>query len=238
MAVSRLRFGDDERMRYFIGDVRDRWRLTRACEGVDVVFHAAALKRVEVGYNDPDEMKQTNIDGTQNVISAAQTAGVKKIIYLSTDKACEPLENNPYGLSKAYAENLFRPVTGIICVRTRYGNVFGSRGSVGPKWSQMLEDGHTHVPVTDPTCTRFFMTMDQAVDLVWDASVTGIHGELMVPTLPALMLGDLAEAWGAKMIVSGLPEYEKRHESMLPGVSSDKARRMTQDELRDLRAAL
>jgi len=224
------------RMRYFIGDVRDRDRLKRAMDGIEIVVHAAALKRIEVGAYNPLEVKKTNIDGAANVIEAATDAHVGRVVALSTDKAHEPI--SPYGTSKAFAESLFlaanntRGWNGPRFSVVRYGNVWNSTGSVVPTWRKMLETSDT-VPVTDPECTRFFMTMDEAVSLVFNTSMHMVGGEIEIPTLPAYRLSDLAEAMGAKMDVRGLPEWEKRHESMGPGNSSDKARRMTVAELRE-----
>lgn len=227
-------FGDD-RLRFFIGDVRDVARLRRAFAGVDVLVHAAALKRIEVGFYNPSEMVQTNIVGAMNVIEAAMDARVKKVVALSTDKAYQPI--SPYGQSKALAETLFRNAyrseRGPVFAVTRYGNVWGSQGSVVPKWRDCLRISDT-VPVTDPDCTRFFMTMPEAVDLVVNTIVTMKGGELQIPTLPAYRLGDLAEAMGAKMKITGLPEWEKKHEGMCDGNTSDVARRMTVGELREL----
>ncbi len=223
------------RMRYFIGDVRDRDRLRRAMEGIDIVIHAAALKRIEVGAYNPLEVKKTNIDGAANVIEAATDAGVGRVVALSTDKAFEPI--SPYGTSKAFAESLFlaanntRGWHGPIFAVVRYGNVWGSTGSVVPTWRTILQTSDT-VPVTDPECTRFFMTMYEAVHLVWDTAMTMIGGETVIPTLSAYRIGDLAEAMGAKVNIIGLPAFEKRHESMGLGNSSDRARRMTVAELR------
>lgn len=223
----------DKRLRFFIGDVRDRDRLRRAFAEVDTVVHAAALKRIEVGYYCPSEMVQTNINGAINVIEAAMDAGVKKVVALSTDKAWQPI--SPYGQSKALAETLFRNAYqghGPLFAVTRYGNVWNSNGSVVPKWREILKTSDT-VPVTDPEATRFFMRMDEAVDLVLDTIRTMKGGELNIPTLPAYRLADLAEAMGAKMRVVGMPEYEKRHEGMCDGNTSDRARRMSVDELRE-----
>jgi UDP-N-acetylglucosamine 4,6-dehydratase len=224
------------RMRYFIGDVRDRERLKRAMEGIEIVVHAAALKRVEVGAYNPMEVKKTNIDGAANVIEAAIDARVRNVVALSTDKAFEPI--SPYGTSKAFAESLFlaaentRGWYGPHFAVVRYGNVWCSTGSVVPTWRKILETSDT-VPVTDPDCTRFFMTMEEAVDLVFQTGMHMVGGEINIPTLPAYRLGDLAEAMGAKMDIRGLPAFEKKHESMGPGNSSDKARRMSVPELRE-----
>jgi UDP-N-acetylglucosamine 4,6-dehydratase len=227
-ADMRDRFSDD-RLRFFVGDVRDRDRLRRAFHGIDVVVHAAALKRIEVGRYNPTEMVQTNIDGTINVVEAALDADVKKVVYLSSDKAWQPI--SPYGQSKALAEsiilNAYQGRTRFAV--TRYGNVWCSQGSVVPRWRSIKGP----VPVTDPDATRFFMTMDEAVGLVLDTALTMRGGELKIPTLPAFRLGDLAEAMGAKMNVIGLPSWEKKHEGMCEGNTSDKARRMTVDELKE-----
>jgi FlaA1/EpsC-like NDP-sugar epimerase len=223
----------DERLRFFLGDVRDRDRLRRAFDGVDIVVHAAALKRIEVGFYNPSEMVATNIGGAQNVIEAAMDARIKKVVALSTDKAYQPI--SPYGQSKALAETLFRNAyrseRGPTFAVTRYGNVWGSNGSVVPRWLGILQSSDT-VPVTDPDCTRFFMKMKEAVDLVVNTIETMKGGELNIPTLPAYRLGDLAEAMGAKMKVTGLPEWEKKHEGMCDGNTSDVARRMSVAELR------
>lgn len=227
---------EEQCLRFFIGDVRDRDRLRRAMEGIDVVIHAAALKRIEVGAYNPLEVKRTNIDGAANVIEAATDAGVGRVIALSSDKAFEPV--SPYGTSKAFAESLFlaanntRGWNGPRFAVVRYGNVWNSTGSVVPTWRSILKTSDT-VPVTDPECTRFFMTMEEAVDLVLHTAEGMNGGETVIPTLPAYRLGDLAEAMGAKMDVRGLPDYEKRHESMAAFNSSDMARRMSVQELRD-----
>jgi UDP-N-acetylglucosamine 4,6-dehydratase len=226
---------DHGSLRFFIGDVRDRDRLCRAMDGCDTVVHAAALKRIEVGQYNPLEVKKTNIDGAANVIEAATDAGVKKVVALSTDKAYAPV--SPYGTSKAFAESLFlaanntRGSKGPVFSVCRYGNVWGSNGSVVPLWRDILRTSDT-VPVTDPDCTRFYMTMDQAIDLVLNTIATMKGGEIVIPELPAYRLGDLAHAMGAKTKVIGLPKWEKLHESMEEGNSSDKARRMNFDELR------
>ena len=226
---------NDSRIRYFIGDVRDEQRLKRAMEGVSVVVHAAALKRIEVGFYNPEEMVKTNVWGAMNVIEASREAGVKVCIDLSTDKAVAPV--SAYGYSKALGESLFLAASSQDRQRntrfavTRYGNVANSTGSVIPTWEQIIKDGGV-VPVSDPNVTRFFMTLDEAVKLVFIA----INGDrpLYIPELPAYRLGDLALAMGAKKIkITGLGEYEKLHESMQAGQSSEFARRMTVDELKD-----
>lgn len=234
-AAMRDEYGEDERLRWFIGDVRDRDRLRRAMEGIETVVHAAALKRIEVGHYNPIEMVKTNVLGAVNVIEAAQDAGVGKVVGLSSDKAYQPV--SPYGTSKALAESLFlaanntRGKSGPIFAVCRYGNVAGSAGSVIPKWRETLKSVAT-VPVTDPDCTRFWMTMAEAVDLVTHTIEAMRGGEMVIPKLPAYRLGDLACAMGATMDIRGLNGFEKKHEGMRDGLTSDMARRMTVSELR------
>jgi UDP-N-acetylglucosamine 4,6-dehydratase len=235
-AAMRVKFNDDSRLRWFVGCVRDKERLTRAMRHVDVVVHAAALKRIEVGFYNPEEMVKTNVVGTMNMVDAAASAAVEKVVMLSTDKAYQPV--SAYGQSKAIAESIVLAAnntygaTGPVYSVVRYGNVAGSTGSVIPIWRETLKKSDT-VIVTDPDCTRFWMTADDAVDLVmdtinWDQRET----KPFIPTLPAYRLGDLAEAMGAKMNITGLPAWEKRAESMEDGKCSADARRMTVDELK------
>lgn len=230
-----------KQLRFFIGDVRDRDRLKRAMYGVDVVIHAAALKRIEVGHYNPIEMVKTNVLGTINVIEAAQDMSVDKVLGVSSDKAYQPI--SPYGHSKAMAESLFLASnntggwSGPKFAVCRYGNVWNSTGSVVPTWWMIkklaeLEGKIAYVPVTDPDCTRFFMTMDQAVDLVLETVRTMKGGETAIPVLPAYRLGDLADAMNCGTKVAGLPCWEKKHESMNEVSCSKDARRMTVDELK------
>jgi UDP-N-acetylglucosamine 4,6-dehydratase len=223
------------RLRFFIGDVRDRWRLTRACDGVDVFVHAAALKRIEVGFYNPVEMVKTNIGGAVNVVEASRDAGVAKVVFLSSDKAYQPV--SPYGQSKALAERIFLAAnagTGPAYAVTRYGNVWNSAGSVYPTWMAILASGSKCVPVTDPDCTRFFMYLREAVALVSSTIRDMRGGETNIPTLPAYRLGDLASAMSARVMVTGLPEWEKRHESMGFTNTSDKARRLSVNDLKGI----
>lgn len=229
-------FDNHESLRMFIGDVRDQQRLRRAMNGVDLVIHAAALKRIQTGFYDPIEMVKTNVLGAVNVIEAAQDAGVKKVIALSTDKAFSPVSG--YGHSKALSESLFLAANNTVGSDgpkfsvTRYGNVAGSTGSVIPLWRNMIKDGAWEVPVTDPEATRFWMTLDEAVTMVVDLAVSMRGGELMVPELPAYRVGDLAEAMEVHTRHIGLGKFEKKHESMEEGCSSEHARRMTIDEIK------
>ncbi len=227
-----------KRLRFFIGDVRDRDRLRRAMQGVNVVIHAAALKRIEVGHYNPIEMVKTNVNGAINVIEAAQDAGVDRVVGISSDKAHQPV--SPYGHSKAMAESLFLAAnntsgwSGPKFAVCRYGNVWGSTGSVVPIWQEMLaRDPVAFLPVTDPNCTRFFMRMSEAVDLVLDTVGSMKGGETAIPELPAYRLGDLVDALRARMKVTGLPRWEKMHESMNFETCSASARRMTVEELRE-----
>lgn len=223
----------DSRMRWFVGDVRDRDRVRRAMHDVDVVIHAAALKRVEVGEYDPAEMVKTNVLGTINVMEAAEDAGVQKLVLVSSDKAYAPA--NAYGASKMMAEKLIlagmrggrRPLHAVC----RYGNVSGSTGSVIPIWRRALEQD-TLACMTDPNATRFWMTREEAADLVLNTARTMVGGELAIPDLPAYRLGDLAEAMGVRTYVCGLGQGEKLHESMSEGRCSADARRMSVAELR------
>ena len=238
----------DERIHYFIGDVRDRQRLVRAMHGVQTVIHAAALKRVEVGEYNPGEMVKTNVLGTMNVIDAAFDAKdgyrtivrPRKVVYISSDKACQPL--NAYGASKLMGEKLVlgahnaRGRHGPIFSACRYGNVAGSTGSVIPTWSAALRTGTGGITMTDGDATRFWMTIDQAVALVLDVAETSPGGKLHVPDLPAYRLGDLARAMDLPrpIRVTGLRPGEKPHERMLEdGPDSSQVRRMTIDELRE-----
>jgi UDP-N-acetylglucosamine 4,6-dehydratase len=227
---------DNPRLRWFIGDVRDRDRLRRAFEGVDTVVHGAALKRIEVGAYNPIEMVKTNVLGAMNVVEAAQDAGVKKVVALSSDKAYQPI--SPYGQSKALMEGIVlaanntTPYNGTQFAVTRYGNVAGSAGSVIPLWRQRIKDSQ-RIRITDPNCTRFWMTMDEAIDLVLD-TIEKMPEELAIPDLPTFRLGDLAEAMGARdMEITGLPKWEKMHEGLRDGLTSDSAWAMSVEQLQE-----
>lgn len=237
-AAMRSEFGDDRRIRWFVGDVRDAARLRQAMEGVELVVHAAALKRIEVVTYNPMEAVSTNVLGSENVVKAAIDAHVGRAVLLSTDKACNP--TTTYGLTKAVAERLFLQAEpyatpfGTKFAVCRYGNVSGSTGSVIPIWRRLIADGETVVPITDPECTRFWMTAKDAVDLVMGTIETMQGGELVIPTLPAYRLIDLATALGATGTrPMAMAENEKMHEEMSPGQPSDQARRMSVDELRE-----
>lgn len=233
----RVHFNNDERLRWFIGDVRDERRLERAFSSVYAVIHAAALKRIEVGAYNPEEMVKTNVDGTVNVVEAARRAGVGKVIFVSSDKAYQPV--SPYGQSKAMAESIVLnaqdPQHGPIFRVVRYGNVAGSTGSVIPTWRALIAKGKP-IRMTSPDCTRFWMTREEAAKLVVDTLVPEARDaeRLAIPDLPAFRLGDLAQALDAQEIIfTGLPPHEKHHESMTAMLYSATARRMTVGELRD-----
>lgn len=230
--------GRDERLRMLIGDVRDRERLTFAMRGCDLVIHAAALKRIEVGKHNPEEMVKTNVGGSMNVVAAARAAGVERVVGLSTDKAVFGI--SPYGVSKAMMEHILlaanetQGAVGPRFVITRYGNVNGSAGSIIPTWSEMVRQGARELPTSDPECTRFAMKISEAVELVLGAACDPDPGDIAIPELPAYRVGDLAEAFGLPMRVTGLPRYERRHEMMKEGHSSEFARRLSVPELREI----
>lgn len=232
-ARMRSDFENDERLRWFIGDVRDQPRIERAMRSVEAVIHAAALKRIEVGVYNPEEMVKTNVIGSMNVIEAARRAGIDKALLVSSDKAFEPV--SPYGQTKAIAESIFLEANegyaGPKFAVVRYGNVAGSTGSVIPLWRRYIARGE-EVKVTDPECTRFWMSREEAADLVLDTLGTMRGGEVEIPQLPAFRLGDLAVAMGSKHYeVTGLGCHEKRHESMAAGNCSAHAPRLTIDEI-------
>jgi UDP-N-acetylglucosamine 4,6-dehydratase (inverting) len=216
----RQSFGDDPRLRFFIGDIRDRARLNRAMHKVDYVVHAAALKQVDSGEYNPWEFVQTNVVGSQNVIEAAIDSGVKRVVALSTDKASSPI--NLYGATKLTADKLFingNHYAAAYDTRfsvVRYGNVMGSRGSIIPKFRSLHLAGQP-LPITDLRCTRFLITLPQAVEFVVDSFDLMTGGELYVPRIPSMKVTDLAEAIapGAAMVDVGLRPGEKLHEEMI-----------------------
>ncbi|MCB4207757.1 UDP-N-acetylglucosamine 4,6-dehydratase (inverting) [Arthrobacter sp. UM1] len=220
-------FGDDPRLRWFIGDIRDRHRLNRAFHKVDYVIHAAALKQVDTAEYNPFEFVETNVRGSQNVIDAAIDQGVKKVVALSTDKASSPV--NLYGATKLCADRLF--ISGNhyaaaydtrFCV-VRYGNVMGSRGSIVPKWKAMAARGES-LGITDHRMTRFWITIEQAVKFVLDSFEIMQGGELYVPKIPSIRIHDLAKAVdeNAKVHEIGIRPGEKLHEEM---IAADDSRR-------------
>ncbi len=220
-------FHDDARLRWFVGDVRDRDRLTRAMHGVDFVVHAAALKQVDTAEYNPFEYVRTNIIGSQHVVEASIDAGVKKVVALSTDKASSPI--NLYGATKLASDKLF--ISGNHYAAgyetrfsvVRYGNVMGSRGSVIPFFKRLAAAGES-LPITDRRMTRFWITLPHAVDFVVDSFDQMVGGELYVPRIPSIKVTDLAEAVapGAPTHEIGVRPGEKLHEEM---IALDDARR-------------
>jgi UDP-N-acetylglucosamine 4,6-dehydratase/5-epimerase len=210
---------DDERLRFLLGDVRDRDRLRRAVDGVDIVIHAAALKQVPACEYNPFEAVRTNILGAQNVAEVCIDAGVRRAVALSTDKAVSP--TNLYGATKLCAERLFVQAnvyagthqTRLSCVR--YGNVVGSRGSVMPLFTDQAASGE--LTVTDERMTRFWITLDQAVQFVADSVGRMQGGELFIPKIPSMRVLDLAEAVapGVPIRYTGIRPGEKLHEALL-----------------------
>ncbi|GAA2704061.1 UDP-N-acetylglucosamine 4,6-dehydratase (inverting) [Micromonospora olivasterospora] len=216
----RQQLGDDPRLRWFVGDVRDRQRLTRAMHGVEYVVHAAALKQVDTAEYNPSEFIATNITGSQNVVDAAIDAGVRKVIALSTDKASSPI--NLYGATKLVGDKLFVSANHYAAHHptrfavVRYGNVVGSRGSVVPLFRRLAAEGRS-LPVTDKRMTRFWITLDQAVRFVVDSFDQMRGGELFVPRIPSMRIMDLvaAVAPDATTHEVGIRPGEKLHEEMI-----------------------
>ena len=210
-----------DKLRFFIGDVRDKERLLRAFDGVDVVVHAAALKQVPACEYNPFEAVKTNIMGAQNVIDAAIDRGVKRVVALSTDKACAPI--NLYGATKLCSDKLFiagnaycgsKPTRFSV---VRYGNVAGSRGSVIPFFKKLIDEGVSELPITDITMTRFWLKLEQAVEMVMEAIENMQGGELYVKKIPSMLMPDLAKAIASnlKTIEVGIRPGEKIHEQMI-----------------------
>lgn len=218
-------FAGDARLRFFIGDVRDRERLVRAMHGVDVVVHAAALKQIPACEYNPFEAIQTNVVGAKNVIDAAIDAGVKRVVALSTDKACQPV--NLYGATKLCAEklvvqgNVYGSPRGTRFACVRYGNVVGSRGSVIPLFAAQRASGV--VTVTDPKMTRFWITLEQGAEFVVRALARMRGGEIFVPKIPTMRILDLVDAVapGCRTEYVGIRPGEKVHEVL---ISEDEAR--------------
>jgi len=209
----------DSRVRFFIGDVRDKDRLYRAFDGVDIVIHAAALKHVGACEYNPFEAIKTNIHGAQNIIEAAIDRGVEKVIALSTDKAASPL--NLYGATKLASDKLFVAANSYVGDKktmfsvVRYGNVVGSRGSVVPFFQKIKEEGK--LPITDERMTRFWITLEQGVQFVLDNLERMHGGEIFVPKIPSMKVTDLATAIApeCEIEVIGIRPGEKLHEAMI-----------------------
>lgn len=210
------------KIRYFIGDVRDLQRLMRAFSEVDYVVHTAALKQVPAAEYNPSEFVKTNVFGAMNIIEAAINQGVKKVIALSTDKACNPV--NLYGASKLCSDKLFvngnvyvgkrgHPIFSVV----RYGNVICSRGSIIPFWLRKIQEGAKSLTITDLRMTRFWISLDKAVDFVIHCITIAQGGEIFVPKIPSMRLTELAKALAPDLPIEvcGIREGEKLHEMMI-----------------------
>lgn len=210
-----------KKLRFFIGDVRDKDRLYRAFSGVDYVIHAAAMKQVPACEYNPFEAIKTNIHGAQNVIDAALDRGVKKVVALSTDKAVNPI--NLYGGTKLVSDKLFIAANaysgekGTVFSVVRYGNVAGSRGSVIPFFRDIIDRGCVEIPITDLRMTRFWITLEQGVELVLKALEESKGGETYISKIPSFKITDLAKAMlpSCKIKKIGIREGEKLHEVMI-----------------------
>ncbi len=206
-------------LRYFIGDVRDKARLARACEGIDIIVHAAALKQVPAAEYNPDECIKTNIGGAENIIDAALHNNVKVVVALSTDKAAAPI--NLYGATKLVSDKLFIAANNIKGKRdlrfsvVRYGNVMGSRGSVIPFFMNKAREGE--LPITHREMTRFNISLQEGVEMVLWAIQHGLGREIFVPKIPSYRILDVAEAIapGARLVDIGIRPGEKLHEEMI-----------------------
>lgn len=213
-------------LRYFIGDVRDAERLKRACEGIDVIIHAAAIKQVDTAEYNPDECIKTNVGGAQNVINAALDCGVQDVVALSTDKACAPI--NLYGATKLTSDKLFVAANNISGRRdirfsvVRYGNVMGSRGSVIPFFIEKRDEGAAFLPITDMRMTRFNISLQEGVDLVMFALGHHLGGETFVPKIPSYHICDVATAVAPELpqVEVGIRPGEKLHEEMITATDS------------------
>jgi UDP-N-acetylglucosamine 4,6-dehydratase/5-epimerase len=215
-----------DKVRFFLGDIRDKDRLYRAFEGVDYVVHAAALKQVPALEYNPTEAVKTNVIGADNIVDAAIDSHIRKVVAISTDKAVNPV--NLYGASKLVAEKIFIAANAYAGGRVkfsvvRYGNVVGSRGSVVPLFIELKKQGKKEFPITDERMTRFWITLDQGVDLVLKALERSCGGETFVPKIPSMKITDLARAIEPKceFKITGIRPGEKLHEVL---VSCDEAR--------------
>ena len=216
----------DPRMRFFLGDVRDRERLIQATRGVEFIIHAAAMKQVPAAEYNPTECIRTNINGAENVIAAALANDVEQVIALSTDKAANPI--NLYGATKLVSDKLFVAANNMAgSHRTRfsvvrYGNVVGSRGSVLPFFNKLIANGATSLPITDSRMTRFWISLDQGVDFVLTNFRRMHGGEIFIPKIPSVRIVDLAEALapGMDTHIVGVRPGEKLHEIMCPADDS------------------
>lgn len=211
-------------LRFFVGDVRDQARLIQACEGVDVIIHAAAMKQVDTAEYNPTECIRTNVNGAENVIHAALNCGVSEVVALSTDKACAPI--NLYGATKLTSDKLFTAANNIKGSRdlrfsvVRYGNVMGSRGSVIPFFMERRHEGT--LPITDINMTRFNISLQSGVDMVMYALENHLGGEIFIPKIPSYKITDVATAVAPECKIKeiGIRPGEKLHEEMITATDS------------------
>ena len=221
MANEKIYKDNADKMRFFIGDVRDGARFERACENVDYIIHAAALKQVPACEYNPDEAIKTNIAGAQSVINAALNTGVKRVVALSTDKAVNPV--NLYGATKMVSDKLFIAANAYSGTKdvnfsiVRYGNVAGSRGSIIPFFKELIEKGEKELPITDYRMTRFWISLPEGVELVLKALAEAKGGETFISKIPSFHIKDLAEAMcpGIKTVEVGIRPGEKLDEIMV-----------------------
>ena len=197
------------KVKFIIGDVKDYQSVSKAVRNIDVIFHCAAMKRIEVCEVNPIEAVKTNVLGTENVVMAAKEKGIKKLISISSDKGVEPV--NVYGMTKAIQEKIVT-AEGYNCVR--YGNVFGSRGSVVPLFMEQAKMGGP-LTVTDPEMTRFILTTDQAIELIMLALDSPMEGKVFVKKSSSARIGDIAESFGVEVKIVGRMIGEKTHEMLI-----------------------
>jgi UDP-N-acetylglucosamine 4,6-dehydratase len=234
--ASKAKFKDMENYRWFIGNVRDYERLYEAFEDVDIVIHAAAMKRIDICEKEPEEAIKTNLDGTRNVIRAAMERNINKVMMISTDKAVCPI--NLYGMTKATAEKAilaanthtgWKDIMFSVC---RYGNVVGSNGSVIPVWKKMISDGAKELPITDIRMTRFWYCMEDAITFVIESLLKMRGGEIFIPQIKSVRMTDVAQALNMPYKEVGIRQGEKLHEALDIGYTSDNNDFLTVDEIK------
>lgn len=219
--AAQLKREDEDRVRFFLGDIRDRDRLYRSMDGVDYVVHAAATKIVPTAEYNPFECVKTNVVGAMNLIDACIDKGVERVVALSTDKASSPI--NLYGATKLTSDKLFVAANsysgehGTSFSVVRYGNVMGSRGSVLPFFKRLIEQGAKEFPITNPNMTRFMITLEEGVELVWKAFSDMVGGEIYVKKIPSMNIMDIARAISPETPANiiGIRPGEKLHEQMI-----------------------
>ncbi len=231
------KLGNPVWMRFFIGNVRDYERLYMAFEDADYVIHAAAIKSIEACEKEPEECFKTNVIGTENVIKAALNRGVKKVLFISTDKAVNPI--NTYGTAKAMSERLILNANNLIGWKNikfsvvRYGNVVGSNGSVVPKWKSLIDAGEKELPLTHEDMTRFWYPMNDAVEYVLNCLETMQGGETFIPKIPSARMIDVAAVFNKPYKIVGIRKNEKIHEELDQGYNSKDNEYLTIEQIKD-----